>query len=45
MDTQLGEGGGVSREIGVDMYTVLCIKSITNENLPCHSGNSPHALC
>ena len=28
-----GGGGGMKWEIGVDMYTLICIKSITNKNL------------
>ena len=29
-----GEGvGGMNWEIGIDIYTLLCIKHITNENL------------
>ena len=39
MDTKGGkrQGGGggavVNREIGIDMYTLICIKWITNRNL------------
>ena len=28
-----GSGGGMNWEIGIDMYTLICIKWITNENL------------
>ena len=36
-----GEGeGGMKWEIGFDIYTVLCIKQITNENLLYITGNS-----
>ena len=28
-----GGGGGMNWEIGIDMYTLICIKRITNENL------------
>ena len=28
-----GGGGGMNWEIGIDMYTLLCIKWITNKNL------------
>ena len=29
-----GDGGGVMNwEIGIDMYTLICIKRITNKNL------------
>ena len=29
-----GGGGGVMNwEIGIDIYTIICIKQITNENL------------
>ena len=30
---QGGKGGGMNWEIGIDIYTLLCIKQITNENL------------
>ena len=37
MDTkggkQRGDGGGMNWEIGIDMYTLMCIKWITNKNL------------
>ena len=40
MDTR-GEGeGGMNWEIGIDIYTLLCIKQITNENLLYSTGNS-----
>ena len=30
-----GGGGGVMNlEIGIDMYTLMCIKLMTNKNLP-----------
>ena len=28
-----GGGGGMNWETGIDMYTLICIKSITNKNL------------
>ena len=28
-----GDGGGMNWEIRIDMYTVICIKWITNKNL------------
>ena len=28
-----GGGGGMNWEIGIDMYTLICIKWITNKNL------------
>ena len=28
-----GGGGGMSWEIGIDMYALICIKQITNKNL------------
>ena len=28
-----GGGGGMNWEIGIDIYTLICIKWITNENL------------
>ena len=39
MDTKGGKpggewgGGGMNWEIGIDMYTLMCIKWITNKNL------------
>ena len=30
---QGGGGGGMNWEIGIDMYTLICIKWITNKNL------------
>ena len=33
MDTVWGEGGGMNWEIGIDMYTLMCIKWMTNKNL------------
>ena len=36
-----GGGGGVMNwEIGIDMYTLICIKWITNKNLLYSTGNS-----
>ena len=40
MDTKGGKGGGMNWEIGIDIYTLLCIKQITNENLLYRTGNS-----
>ena len=28
-----GDGGGMNWEIGIDMYTLMCIKLMTNKNL------------
>ena len=28
-----GSGGGMNWEIGIDIYTLICIKYITNKNL------------
>ena len=36
IDTKGGRGA-MNWEIGIDMYTRLCIKQITNENLLCDS--------
>ena len=35
MDTKGGKqgGGGMNWEIGIDMYTIICIKWMTNKNL------------
>ena len=33
-------GGGMNWETGIDIYTLLCIKQITNENLLYSIGNS-----
>ena len=41
MDTQGGKGwGGMNWEIGIDIYALICIKQITNENLLYSTGNS-----
>ena len=38
---QGGEGAdGMNWEIRIDIYTLLCIKQITNENLLYSTGNS-----
>ena len=39
MDTK-GIGGGMNWEIGIDVYTPLSIKQVTNENLLYSTGNS-----
>ena len=36
---QGGSGGGINWEIGIDIYTLLSIKQITNENLLYSTGN------
>ena len=28
-----GDGGGMNWEIGIDMYTLMCVKLMTNKNL------------
>ena len=33
-------GGGINWEIGIDIYTLLYIKQITNKNLLYSTGNS-----
>ena len=42
MNSQLqgGRGGGTVREFGMDMYTLLYLKWITNKDLPYSTGNS-----
>ena len=37
---QGGTGGGINWEIGIDIYTLVYIKSITNKNLLYSTGNS-----
>ena len=32
-------GGGMNWEVGTDIYTLLCIKQVTNENLLHSTGN------
>ena len=34
------DGGGRDREFGMDMYTLLYLKWITNKDLLCSTGNS-----
>ena len=41
MYTNREEGGGMNWEMRIDIYTLLCIKQITNENLLYSTGNSP----
>ena len=40
MLTKGGRGGGMNWEIGIDIYTLLCIKWVANENLLYSTGNS-----
>ena len=40
METKEGWEGGVNWGTGIDIYTLLCIKQTTNENLLHSSGNS-----
>ena len=42
MDTKVECGGGMSWEIETDIYTVLHIKEIINENLLYSTMNSSH---
>ena len=35
-----GWGKGVARDLGVDMYTLLCLKWIANKDLLDSTGNS-----
>ena len=37
---QGGKRGGMNCEIGVDIYTLLCMKYVSNENLLYSTGNS-----
>ena len=37
---QQGRGGGINCEIGIDKYTLLYIKQITNKNLLYSTANS-----
>ena len=39
MDNKEGRGRGMNWEVGTDMYILLCMKQITNENLLCDTGN------
>ena len=40
MVTSRGREGGINWEIGIDIYTLLCIKQITNKNLLYSTRNS-----
>ena len=45
MDTR-GWKGGMSRKVGTDISTLLCVKWVTNETLLQGTGNSVYsALC
>ena len=37
---QVGRGGGMNQETAIDIYTLLCIEQLTNENLLYTTGNS-----
>ena len=37
---QGGKGGGIDWEIGIDIYTLLCVKQVTNKDLLYSTGNS-----
>ena len=39
-DYKGGREAGINREIGIDIYTLLYIKQITNKNLLYSTGNS-----
>ena len=39
-DTKEGRDGGMNWEFGIDIYTLLCIKWITNGNLLYSTGNA-----
>ena len=40
MNTKGGKGSGMNWEIGIDAYTLLWIRQVTNENLLDSTGNS-----
>ena len=40
-----GKGGGINCEIGIDIYTLLCIKQITDENLLYSTGEKKKVQC
>ena len=40
MDTKRGRGGGINWEIGIDIYTLLYKKQITNKDQLFSTGNS-----
>ena len=40
MDTKVGMEGVMNWEIGIDIYTLMCLKQITSENLFYSIGNS-----
>ena len=40
MDSKGERSWGVNWEIGIDIYTLLCLKQITNENILYSTGNS-----
>ena len=39
METKGGRWGGMNWEIGINIYVLLCIKLIINENLLYSTGN------
>ena len=45
VETLNGEGeSGMNLEIGIDIYTLVCIKQVTNEDLLYNIGTLPNAL-
>ena len=40
MDPGRADGGGIVKEFGIDMYTLLYLKWITNKDLLCGTRNS-----
>ena len=40
MDTKEDKGDGMNRETGIGIYTLLCVKKISSENLLYSTGNS-----
>ena len=45
MDAKEGRGGGMNWETGIDIYTLICKKKITHENLLYSTGNSTSLRC
>ena len=44
MGTRGGRSNGMNWDIGIDIYTLLCMKQITNENLLYSTENSTNVL-
>ena len=45
MDTKGGRGGGMNWEVGINIYTLMCMECIANEGLLYGTGNATSLCC